>query len=249
VDIFYSMIFSGHTAVVTGGRGALGEAVVRRFLDAGARVAVPVRPDTGVHSSSQEAMPGSPVRLTDPNFFESPCDVSREEDVRAFFRAVRSTWGDPDILVHAAGGYAGGARIEETSAETWETMLATNLRSAFLFAREALPDMRRKGFGRVVFVSAFTALRPRAGSGAYAVAKRGLLTLMEVMAEEVKGTGITANAVAPTILRTDANRQAMPDADTNLWVPVGEVAGVILMLCSPESGGINGTTMALRGGL
>jgi NAD(P)-dependent dehydrogenase (short-subunit alcohol dehydrogenase family) len=249
VDIFNSMTFSGHTAVVTGGRGALGEAIVRRFLDAGARVAVPVRPADPARPSSHESHPGSPLRLTEPNLFEGPCDVTNAEDVRGFFSAMREAWGDPDILVHAAGGYAGGRKIEETSAAMWEAMLSTNLRSAYLFAGEALPGMRRKGFGRLVFVSAYTALRPTAGSGAYAVSKRGLITLVEVLAEEVKGSGITANAVAPTILRTEANRKAMPDGDAELWVSVGELAGAILTLCSPESGAINGTTLTVRGGL
>jgi len=77
----------------------------------------------------------------------------------------------------------------------------------------------------------------------------GAVTLVEVLAEEVKGTGITANAVAPTILRTEANRRAMPDGDAGLWVSIGELAGAILTLCSPESGGINGTTLTVRGGL
>jgi len=230
------MIFSGHIAIVTGGRGALGGAIVHRFLESGAAVAVPVRP-------------GTPPGGTGSISFEAPCDVTDEEDVRRFVKAVRDAHGEPDILVHAAGGYEGGMRIEETPVAVWDAMQSGNLRSAFLFCREVLPAMRQKGWGRVVFVSAYSAIRVGAGSGAYAVSKRGLLTLMDVLAEEVKGTGVTVNTIAPSILRTAANRQSMPDADEHRWVPVGDVASAILTLCSPESGAISGTAVTMRGGV
>ena len=221
----------------------MGREVVQRFLDAGARVAIPIRPagPAQVRLDGATPSPGRP--------FEGACDATSEGDVRAFVRAAREACGDPDILVHAAGGYAGGTRVEETSLEVWENLLALNLRSAFLFARELLPEMLRRRQGRIVFVSAYTALRPTARNGAYAVAKRGLLTLMEVLAEEVKGTGVTVNAVAPSVLRPEANRAAMPNADSNRWVPTADVATTILFLCSPEAREINGATLPLKGGM
>ena len=121
------MIFSGHIAVVTGGRGALGEALVRGFLDEGARVAVPVHPATPARSSSHEGHAGSPLRLTQPNLFEGPCDVTSEEDVHAFCSATREACGDPDILVHAAGAYAGASVLIGTSAWAVDACLSVDV--------------------------------------------------------------------------------------------------------------------------
>ncbi len=237
------MDFKAHTVIVTGGRGALGSEVVRLFLSAGARVAIPVRPGSRVTEQSTVPLTESMVP------FEWECDVANERDVGGFVAAVRRTYGDPDILVHAAGGYTGGKRVDETTADLWDNMLSLNLRSAFLFVREVLPPMRERGAGRIVFISAITALRPSALNAAYAVSKRGILTLMEVVAEEVKGTGVTANAVAPSIMDTPANRAAMPKADTGRWLTTAEVAATVLYLCSQDARGINGATIPLRGGL
>jgi len=237
------MDFSGRTVIVTGGQGALGSEVVRRFLDAGANVAIPVRPSATGEPAKEHARQGA------ARVIERPCDVTAEQDVAGFVSAVRKELGPPDVLVHAAGGYDGGKRVDEMPAEMWDRMLSLNLRSAFLFAKEVLPSMFAKRYGRLVFVSAATALRPTARSAAYAVAKRGILTLMEVLAEEVKGTGVTANAVAPSILDTPANRQSMPEADWKRWVRTEDLASTILYLCSPEAREVNGATLPLRGGV
>lgn len=237
------MDFSGRTAIVTGGKGALGGELVRSFLGAGANVAIPVRPGSTLEDAKVGSHQGS------GRVVERACDVTAERDVAEFVSAIRKEFGGPDILVHAAGGYDGGKRVDETSSEMWDRMLSLNLRSAFLFAREVLPPMRAKGDGRLVFVSAATALRPAARSGAYAVAKRGILTLMEVLAEELKGTGVTANAVAPSVIDTPANRLSMPDADWKRWIRPEDMASIILYLCSPGAREINGATLPLKGGM
>ena len=237
------MDFSGRTAIVTGGKGALGSEVVRSFLGAGANVAIPVRPGSILEDAKADSRQGS------GRVVERACDVTAERDVAGFVSAIRKEFGGPDILVHAAGGYDGGKRVDETSSDMWDRMLSLNLRSAFLFAKEVLPSMRAKGDGRLVFVSAATALRPAARSGAYAVSKRGILTLMEVLAEELKGTGVTANAVAPSVIDTPANRLSMPDADWKRWIRPEDMASIILYLCSPAAREINGATLPLKGGM
>ncbi|MBP1691857.1 MAG: 3-oxoacyl-[acyl-carrier-protein] reductase, partial [Bacteroidetes bacterium] len=79
--------------------------------------------------------------------------------------------------------------------------------------------------------------------------KRGILTLMEVLAEELKGTGVTANAVAPSVIDTPANRLSMPDADWKRWIRPEDMASIILYLCSPGAREINGATLPIKGGM
>jgi NAD(P)-dependent dehydrogenase (short-subunit alcohol dehydrogenase family) len=94
-----------------------------------------------------------------------------------------------------------------------------------------------------------TAMHPSAGTAGYAVSKAGVVTLTTVLGDELKGTPVTANAIAPGIIDTPANRASMPDADRSAWVTPDAIAGTMLFLCSDAAGGINGATIPLFGGL
>jgi NAD(P)-dependent dehydrogenase (short-subunit alcohol dehydrogenase family) len=229
------MRFQQRSVIVTGGRGALGSAVVTAFLREGARVAVPYR--------------GKQVAPPDPAVYLKEADVSRERDVSLFVQAVRQQFGGVDVLVNAAGGYSGGRSIDQVTMDEWERMMQTNLTSAFLMSRAVIPLMRERNGGRVISISAMPALRPTAGRGPYAVAKEGINTLTAILADEMKGTGVTVNAIAPSIILTEANRVAMPDADTGKWVTPEEIASLILFLCSDDSRSINGNVIRMFGGL
>ncbi len=228
------MRFTGQTAIVTGGAGALGRVIVASFLAEGANVAVPYRREA-------QGLPGE--------VFMRKADVSVKEDVGAFVDAVREKLGPPRILINAAGGYSGGRSVDQLDVDEWDRMLAINLRSVFLMSRATLPLMLAAGAGRIISISAMPAVRPSAGRGAYAVAKQGVNTLTEVMADEVKGKGITVNAIAPGIIATGANRASMPDADTSAWVTPEEIGGVVLFLCSDDARSVSGNVIRMFGGL
>ena len=225
-------------AIVTGGAGALGRVICSAFVNTGVRVAIPVR-GAGV---LPEGLPPAMV-------FSAEAAIDTEEGARAFVRAVAGRWEEPGILVNAAGGYSGGEAIGEISGATFEAMLSSNLRTAFYMCGAVLPAMRRRGAGRIVSVTAMAALTGGAKRGAYAIAKRGVVTLTETIAAEVKGTGITANAIAPGIIATPANRQSMPGANVALWVTPEEIAAIVLFLCSPEGRAVNGTVVRAFGGV
>ncbi len=237
------MKFASRSTIVTGGAGALGRVVVQEFLREGAQVAVPVFSPGDVQLFS-DLSPG-----WQHNLFASVCNLSVPSEVEDFVASAVGRTGSVDFLVNLAGGYAGGKLVEETSPEEWERMLSSNLTSAFLVVRAVLPHMRQKGYGRIISIAAATALRPAGRQAAYSVAKRGVITLTEALADEVRGSGITANCIAPSIILTDANRQAMPDADTRLWVTPEEIAWALTYLCSDEAQSVNGTTLRITGGL
>ncbi len=175
--------------------------------------------------------------------------MDRETDVRPFCNEVRKRFGRIDILLNIAGGYAGGKKIAEVSLEDWERMLELNLKSVFLMSRGVVQEMMQNGFGRIVNIASRQALLPRAGSGAYAVAKRGVVTLTEVLADEVKGSGITVNAIVPSTIVTEANIRSMGDKDISRWITPDEIAGLILYLCSDAAGSMNGNVLRMFGGL
>jgi len=231
------------TAIVTGGFGALGGEVVRRFVKAGMGVAIPVRP------GRTSAVIPDYLRDAGDALFVHGADLTIESDVREFVGKANARLGDVDILVNAAGGFAGGEAIGMASEATFDEMISINLKTAFLMCTAVLPHMRARRFGRIITIASKPALTPTAHRGPYAIAKGGIVTLTETIAEEVKGTGITANAVVPSILLTPANRESMPEADFSRWVTPSEIAEVIQFLCSDAARSVNGNVIRVYGGV
>lgn len=230
----------GRVALVTGGTGALGSVVAQRFLDEGVNVAASYR-------SEQELTKLSPTLRDKAAFIKA--DVLVEEQVRQLFARTVEKFGRIDILVNTVGGFVPGKRIAEMNVEDWDLMMSLNLRSTFLCMREALKLMSGQPYGRIISISAMTALKPSAGKSAYAISKAGVNMLTEIAAEEVKGTGITVNAIAPSILLTKANIDAMPGEEIRAWVKPEDLASTICYLCTEDAGAINGTVIRAFGGL
>lgn len=229
-------------AVVTGGTGALGVAVVQRLLSEGCRIAIPF------------ASAGSPEKLpkelrTSRDIFLQQADLSSEGDVGSFFDGVVSRFGTVDILVNTAGGYVGGKTIPDTTLLDWERAMAMNLTTTFLSCRAALRIMMPRGSGRIVNIASKTALEPVTKKGAYAVSKNGVVTLTETIAEEVRGTGITVNAIAPSTILTEANKEWMTKGDENKWVTPEEIATLVTYLCSSNGRSMSGNTIKIYGGV
>jgi NAD(P)-dependent dehydrogenase (short-subunit alcohol dehydrogenase family) len=126
-------------------------------------------------------------------------------------------------------------------------MLTLNLRSAFLISRAVLPHMLESGWGRIVNTASKSAVAPRPKQAGYAVSKMGVVTLTEVIAAEVKGTGVTANVVLPTIIDTQANRRMMSSADTSKWVPPRHIGAAMRFLCSDAGASVNGARIPVYG--
>ncbi|MEO8169085.1 MAG: SDR family oxidoreductase, partial [bacterium] len=181
--------------------------------------------------------------------FTAQADLTAEADVRSFVALVQKQFGAVDCLINLAGGYAGGNTIAEVSLDEWESMMSLNLRTTFLMCREVLKSMLARKAGRIINISAMPAILSGAKKGPYAISKRAVISLTEIIADEVKGSGITANAIAPSIILTDANKTSMPAADVQKWVTPEEIAGVILFLCSDEARSINGNTIKVFGGV
>lgn len=227
-------------ALVTGGTGALGSVVVERFLQEGVKVAATYR-------SEKEPERLSHILRQEVVFLKA--DVSTESNVLHLFDEVVKKFGRLDILVNTVGGFVPGKRLPDVSLDDWDTMMALNLRSTFLCMREALRRMKGQSYGRIISISAMTGLKPSAGKSAYAISKAGIILLTEIAAEEQKGTGITVNAIAPSIIATKANMESSPGEDTSKWVTPEQLADAICYLCGAAAGSISGTTLRALGGV
>lgn len=206
--------------VVTGGTGALGQAVVSRLLATGATVHVPVFQEAELERAEWR---GSDRVRTAPGV-----DLADEAAVAAFYDGVPGLWGS----IHLAGGFA-QAPIEHTPVDQLTWLWRTNFLTCFLACREAA--RRMADGGRIVNVAARPVLVPAAGVAAYAATKGAVATLTRSLAEELAPRGIWVNAVVPSTLDTPANRAAMPDAHHASWPSVDDVAATILFLASPEN--------------
>ena len=227
--------------LIAGATGVLGAAVAREFAPTGARLAL-----TGRSEQKLERLGGA-SDLPAERVFVVAADVTQVRGVESLVAAVVSRFGGVDVLLNTVGGWGGGKPVGETPVEEWERMLTLNLRPAFLLSRAVLPGMLANGWGRIVHVSSKSAVAPRARQAGYGVSKMGVITLTETIAVEVKGSGVTANVVLPSIIDTPANRKAMPKADPRKWVRPEHIAATMRFLCSEAGGSINGARVPVYG--
>lgn len=233
---------ANRVALVTGGTGALGRAVVRRLLEDGA--VVHVSWVTAKETDELATFLGSDagrVRLHE-------ADVSEPSAVRRLMADVAGTGGRLHILANLVGGFA-AAPLAETDPATWQKMIAMNATSAFLCCRYALSYLRASGHGRIVNVAAQPALgRGAAGMSAYSASKSAVLNLTYSLSQELARERITVNAIVPSIIDTAANRAAMPQADRSTWLDPAEIARVIAFLASDAAAIVTGTAVNLSRG-
>jgi len=226
--------------LITGATGALGSVVVREFAQTEAHLALIGRSEKLERLATEVGLPAERI-------FTAPADVTQADGVRDLVEAIVARFEQVDVLLNTVGGWSGGKPVGETPVEEWDRMLALNLRSAFILSRMLLPLMLESGWGRILHVSSKTAVAPRARQAAYAVSKMGLITLTEVIAAEVKGSGATANVILPSIIDTLTNRKMMSKADPNKWVPPERIAATMRFLCSDAATSINGARIPIYG--
>jgi len=232
---FSGMDFNGRQVVVTGGAGALGSAVVAMLLDAGAHCRVPCFDAAEAERFSLRDRKGVSLVVAG--------NLADEAAVARVYGDIGPLWAS----IHIAGGFA-AAPLRETSLAVLRQQIDMNFLSCALCCRAAVAAMAGAG-GRIVNVAARPALEWRSGAGmvAYTASKAGVAALTAALAEEVAKDGILVNAVAPSIMDTPANRQAMAKADYALWPKVEEVAATIAFLASPENRVTRGAVVPVYG--
>jgi NAD(P)-dependent dehydrogenase (short-subunit alcohol dehydrogenase family) len=225
------------SALVTGGTGGLGAAVVARLLDDGWRVVVPWVVDRELERVERR----EGLELVEADLFE-PDAVGRAAELAA------GEAGAPlRAVVNLVGGFAQGARVAEAPIEQFEAQLRLNLRPTYLVTQAALPHLVAAGGGSVVCVGTRAALQPFPGAAGYVTAKAGVIAFAQAVAVEYRDEGVRCNALLPSVIDTPANRAAMPDADWSRWVAPAQLAATIAFLCSEDGAATSGAAIPVYG--
>jgi NAD(P)-dependent dehydrogenase (short-subunit alcohol dehydrogenase family) len=249
------MRLAGQHAVVTGGGTGIGAAVARALAAEGAKLTL-----VGRRRDKLEE-----VGCGDFDALVAPADVTDREQVFDAFATAREAQGPITILVNNAGGTASGPFAKVTR-EQWNEVLAVNLGALLHCCQAALPDLLEAEAGRIVTIASSAGLRGYAYCAPYVAAKHGAVGLMRALAEELKGTHVTANAICPGFTDTEivagaaariSERTGRSEEEARgelaklnpggrLLAPE-EVAAAVLQLCLPESGSISGQAIELTG--
>jgi len=236
--------FTGKIVLVAGGTGGLGQAVTLAFLEESANVLVTYRRQEEFVRLDKAA---SASAATGSSLQSHQVDVTDEAPVRRLTDGIISSRGRVDVLVNAVGGYAGGMALWEPDSTVFEQMLSLNLRSGYVLSRVIVPVMLKQRSGAIVNVASRTAEDHAAGAAAYAASKAAAVAMIDSLAADLKGTGVRANSVLPSIIDTEANRKAMPKADFSKWPKPSDIARVILFLSSDEARLIHGAAVPVYG--
>ena len=217
---------SGREVLVFGATGALGAGLASAFADMGAAV-----------RGLSRAVPAPDRQLAGVQY--ESVDVLDDAALGAYFDAAGAPWA----VINTVGGYAPKRLLAELDGAELTRQLELNLLSAALITKHALRVMKAAGEGRVVH-TASRAATVTAGNGfAYSVSKLGVLHLVEMAADEVRGTRITVNCVVPSIIDTPVNREALPNADHDAWPKVRDIAINYIYLASPDAHLVNGAAI------
>jgi NAD(P)-dependent dehydrogenase (short-subunit alcohol dehydrogenase family) len=235
MDLTYN--FSNKVVLITGGTGALGRTLVKKFIDSGARTI----------SSYLNEKEAEKLKIADHKVELIKLDITKEEEILKVIPMLVERFGTIDVLVNLVGGYLGGKNITELGENDWEAMMGLNLKSAFLISKHVIPVMKSGKGGNVVHISSRTGLKSDGYDSAYAASKAGLIRFVESTSQEFKENNINVNCILPTTIDTEANRRAMPNADFDKWLLKEDLANVILFLCSPYSKVINGAAIPTYG--
>jgi NAD(P)-dependent dehydrogenase (short-subunit alcohol dehydrogenase family) len=163
-------------------------------------------------------------------------------------QAVLDKFGRLDIVLHLVGGWSGGKPVESVPDREVDLMLQQHLWTSLHLFRAVVPHMRAKEWGRLVAVSSPTASSPAAQRAPYAIGKAAQEALVLTLAQELKGSGVTANLVVVSTIDVAGEREARPAASNSNWTTPEEITATMLYLCTDESAAINGARIPLYGG-
>jgi 3-oxoacyl-[acyl-carrier protein] reductase len=240
----------GRVALVTGGARGIGKAIALGLAHQGASVAIVDLTDSGA-DTAREVQQATGVATT---FFNA--DISKEAEAKAAVAAVEEALGPIDILVNNAGITRDNLLLLMTESE-WDSVMAVNLKGAFLMSKAVLRGMIKRRRGSIVSISSVVGRRGNAGQANYSAAKAGLIGFTKSLAREVASRNVRVNAVAPGYIETEMTA-ALPDAARKALmdqIPLGRigtpetVADAVVFLAGDTASFITGAVISVDGGL
>ncbi|MEX2092029.1 MAG: 3-oxoacyl-[acyl-carrier-protein] reductase [Pirellulales bacterium] len=241
---------SGRTAIVTGASRGIGKAIALALAASGAKVACVARSADKLKETVDEvAAAGGTAEV-------HPCDVTNSEAVTKLVEGLAEAWGQLDIVVNNAG-ITKDTLIPRMTDEQWDDVIATNLRSVFLFTRAASQAMMRKRTGRIINISSVSGIMGNPGQANYSASKAGVIGLTRTVARELAGRKITVNAICPGFIASEmtAAMGATLDEMIKEKIPAKrlgeahEIADAVLYLASDSAAYMTGEVITIDGGL
>jgi len=244
------MTLSGRVALVTGGSQGIGRACALKLAQSGATVAVAAR-----NQQKLNELVGQ-IETAGGKAGVFPIDVGNEEQIKSTFRAVIAQFGKIDILVNNAG-ITHDQLVMRMKRADWDSVLNTNLTSAYLCTQQAIGSMLKQRWGRIINITSIFGQMGQAGQANYAASKAGLIGLTMAIAREVGSRSITCNAVAPGFIDTAMTSGLGDDFKENAvkMIPLGrvgtpeDVANAVVFLASDEASYITGHVLNVNGGM
>ncbi|MDJ0952597.1 MAG: SDR family NAD(P)-dependent oxidoreductase [Acidimicrobiia bacterium] len=230
-----------NVAVVTGGTGGVGRALIPYLIRRDFKVAVTYLIPDEARKLEDE------LDVDEDRLMLRRCDCTDVEAVESMIKDVVETFGGINVIAALVGGWAGGRDLAETDTVRFDRMIDLNLRSTFYAIRAALPHMRDAEWGRIIAVGSRAAADNPAGQAAFNASKAAVTSLVQSLANELDDTNITANVLVPSVIDTRATRSALPYADYLHWPKPSEIATVLDFLLSPASEVINGAAIPVFG--
>jgi len=245
-------ILTNKVAIITGANQGLGFEIAKKYVFSGADLMICARNKELLEDSLSEL-----IKLAKPNqrLLAQEADISKEGDVDLIIDKTTSLLGGCDVLVNNAEIYGPKGNIEDINWEEWKKAIDINLYGSILMCRKILPLFKLQASGKIIQLSGGGATSPLPFMSAYAVSKAGIVRFIETLAEEVRGSGIDINAIAPGALNTNMLEEVLaagPDKVGEEFyasaikqkesggVPLEQGANLALFLASKESNGITG---------
>lgn len=240
----------GKVAVVTGGASGIGEKTAEFFVQEGVKVLI-----ADVNRERIEKTVRS-LKERKGEAHGIPCDVTREDQVSRMVAETRSHFGTIDFLVNSAGIGGGMAPLETARREDWQRILEINLTGTILCCKAVMPILREKKSGRIVNIASEAGVSGEKGLEVYAASKGGVISLTKSLAKNLGRDNVTVNAVAPAFIHSPMTAYLTPEIEKK-WLKMytvkrlgetGDVASMIVFLCSDRCSWITGQTISINGG-
>ena len=253
----------GKSAVITGSTSGIGKNLAEAFADAGCNIVI-----NGFGNKAEiEAFQADLKKKYKVKVLYSPANMTKPDEITQMIKEAQTAFGTVDILINNAGiQYV--AAVEEFPVQKWDAIIATNLSSAFLTIRAALPGMKTKKWGRIINIASAHGLVASPFKSAYVAAKHGVVGLTKAVALEVAELGITCNAICPGYVKTPLVEGQIADQakargispeevirnvilaaqPTKKFVTFDELNALALFIADEKAASINGTTISIDGG-